>query len=94
MMTTKDRIPRRSRNYPETLPYGKWMCPDGREVLFNRHYAPIRQRGADGIVSEADGSEWVRFVHQEWFYNDRNPVPMDSDTVTRCIDMLKSWGVA
>jgi hypothetical protein len=26
------------------LPYGKWTCPDGREVLFNRFYEPIWQR--------------------------------------------------
>jgi hypothetical protein len=23
------------------LPYGKWTCSDGREVLFNRHYEPM-----------------------------------------------------
>ena len=26
------------------LPYGRWRCADGREVLFNRFYEPIWER--------------------------------------------------
>src|ERR1019366_697539 len=26
------------------MPFGKWTCADGREVLFNRNYKPIWQR--------------------------------------------------
>jgi hypothetical protein len=53
----------------QKLAYGKWTCPDGREVLFNRFYEPIYQR-AGSIVSRADPKEWVPFVTQRWFYND------------------------
>jgi hypothetical protein len=53
-----------------TLPYGKWTCADGREVLFNREYQPIMQR-KDGVVSYADHGEWVEnIVSHEYFYDD------------------------
>lgn len=54
------------------LPYGKWTCADGREVLFNRSYRAIWQR-VDGVTTPADSTEWVKHVHQEWFYNDGTP---------------------
>jgi hypothetical protein len=28
------------------VPYGMWTCEDGREVLFNRVYAPIAERAS------------------------------------------------
>ena len=53
------------------LPYGRWICADGREVLFNRFYEPILQKQLNGIcLIEADAHEWVPFVQQEWFYDD------------------------
>lgn len=52
------------------LPYGRWVCEDGREVLFNREYQPIRQR-INGVVSYADRNEFVEnIVSAEMFYND------------------------
>ncbi len=56
----------------DTLPYGRWVCFDGREVLFNRGYQPIMQR-KDGACSYADRSEWVDHATIEttqYFYND------------------------
>lgn len=32
-----------------SLPYGVWHCEDGREVLFNREYQPIRYRKDDQV---------------------------------------------
>lgn len=53
------------------LPYGKWTCADGREVMFNRYYEAIYQRKVDGTVERANPSEWVSdIVQDEWFYND------------------------
>jgi hypothetical protein len=52
------------------LPYGKWTCADGREVLFNRFYEPIYQRLPHGPVELADANEWVPYKSQEWFYDD------------------------
>jgi hypothetical protein len=51
------------------LPYGKWTCADGREVLFNRMYKPIWQR-FNGVTTPANPAEWVKFTQQDWFYND------------------------
>jgi hypothetical protein len=53
----------------DALPYGKWTCSDGREVLFNRFYEPIWERCGESAV-ESDRGEWVRWEKQEWFYDD------------------------
>lgn len=59
-----------------TLPYGRWTCVDGREVLFNREYQPILQRYV-GALSHCDHSEWAdhdewvdTIVKTEYFYDD------------------------
>jgi hypothetical protein len=49
------------------LPYGQWVCADGRVVVFNRNYSPIWERLPDGVVQRADPREWVRWVKQSWF---------------------------
>jgi hypothetical protein len=36
------------------LPYGIWICADGREVLFNRAYSPIWQRSPGQLAEPAD----------------------------------------
>jgi hypothetical protein len=56
-----------------TLPYGKWTCKSGREVIFNREYQPILQR-INGTLSYADRNEWVPdIVSAEYYYNDCSP---------------------
>ena len=52
------------------LPYGRWTCADGREVLFDRDYTPICQRTPPGPVSLADPKEWVRHIDSQRFYDD------------------------
>jgi hypothetical protein len=57
------------------IPYGKWTCADGREVLFNRKYCPILQRTPRGVQSKtalADPSEWVPWQTQDHFFDDGN----------------------
>jgi len=55
-----------------TLPYGKWTCEDGREVIFNREYQPILQR-KDGVVAYADRNERVEgIVSHEYYYDDNS----------------------
>jgi hypothetical protein len=46
------------------LPYGKWTCPDGREVLFNRDYKPILERMPGQPAKPADPTEWVDNIQQ------------------------------
>jgi hypothetical protein len=59
----------RRKHRRENLPYGMWICADGREVLHNRRYKPIWER-RDGIVSAAHRNEHVEHVAAIWFYDD------------------------
>ena len=52
------------------VPYGKWTCADGREVLFNRGYRPILERYPGRGAKAARSGEWVEFVDQVWFFDD------------------------
>jgi hypothetical protein len=57
------------------LPYGKWTCADGREVVFNREYQPILQR-LNGVCAYANPGEWVEnIIDTEMYYDDlTNPI--------------------
>jgi hypothetical protein len=93
---TKQAKIRALRSY---LPYGKWTCADGREVLFNRAYKPIWQR-RNGRVEIADAREWVKDIQgEEWFFNDLT-APWEGytargcrKTLLKCIGILEAWGV-
>lgn len=51
------------------LPYGAYIQEDGTEVLFNRAYQPIIQRGPDRKnIRKASG--WITHIGQVWFYDD------------------------
>ena len=86
---TPGREPMRQR-----LPYGKWTCADGREVLFNRRHKPIWQRRPGEGATRANADEWVRFERQEWFYSDEAAPWRSRATVAECESILISWGVA
>jgi hypothetical protein len=53
----------------DTLPYGMYICADGREVLFDRGYRPLWSRRPGGEIEPADPHEWIHFKRQIWFYN-------------------------
>jgi hypothetical protein len=55
-------------------PYGRWVCCDGRVVLFNRKYQPIIERRTNGGWQQSgDPFEWVRNIeHEDWFAFDGN----------------------
>ena len=77
------------------LPYGKWVCTDGREVLFNRDYTPIWQRQAnragDLIEPEAD----VDYDSRTFYFDDRSaPYYGNDGTLANCLNILKEWGIA
>lgn len=79
-----------------SVPYGLWICADGREVLFNRKYHPILERLPDGTVRAADPYEWVHWVNQTWFFNDGNtpwwPTATARETLKRINTKLAEWG--
>lgn len=70
------------------IPYGKWTCADGREVLFNRWYVCIWQRYPDRPPQPADPFEWVVFTGEEWFYHDGTP-----DKRAAGVAILAAWGL-
>lgn len=75
------------------LPYGKWTCADGREVLFNRDYKPIWQRRPGHAAEPADRQEWVPFERQEWYYQDGQQPWRNADAEKRSNRVLESWGL-
>jgi hypothetical protein len=66
----KKRVLKDQRN---GLPYGVWLCADGREVLFDRKYHPMRERFPGQGPRLADPSEWVNWCGQRWLYLDATP---------------------
>jgi hypothetical protein len=72
------------------LPYGKWICADEREVLFNRFYEPIYQRLPERPAEPADAKEQVPWKSQEWFYDDADS-ERRKRTAARAV--LAEWGV-
>lgn len=75
------------------LPYGKWTCVDGTEVLFNRDYRPIWKKQSNGTVVAANPNEWVTFKDQEFLFGDHNPPREDRNSHRICINLLRNWGV-
>ena len=39
----------------QQMPYGKWTCADGREVLFDRNYTPMNERRPDEDAGQSRG---------------------------------------
>ena len=72
------------------LPYGKWICSDGREVLFNRFYEPIWQRRPQEKPAPADPHERVPWSAQEWFYDDTHGARQRTN---RAKAALADWGI-
>ncbi|MBB2148975.1 DUF5623 domain-containing protein [Pedobacter gandavensis] len=77
------------------LPYGKWKCADGREVLFNRDYCPIWDRSSDGVVMPIDPDIYVPHDDSEFYFHDGTaPYHNNNITVKNCLSVLNDWGVA
>ncbi len=77
------------------FPYGKWICGNGREVLFNRDYCPIWDRTADGVVMAIEPDVYVPHQESEFYYGDGTAPYYDNDgTVKKCLSVLDDWGVS
>ena len=77
------------------VPYGKWTCADGREVLFNRGYRPILERYPGQAAHAARPGEWVKFKEQMWFFDDyTSPIRRsNARTIARLNAVLADWGL-
>ena len=76
------------------LPYGKWSCADGSEVLFNRDYKPMWVKSKVGVVTGIESNTWIKFEKQIYYYEEHNPPWNDKKTFTVCTAVLKEWGVS
>jgi hypothetical protein len=72
------------------MPYGCYHCADGREVLFDRDYAPMCQRHPGQAPTLANPKEWVKYARQEWFYDDGTP---QRERVRIQTAKLREWGM-
>jgi hypothetical protein len=72
------------------LPYGVGYCADGREVLFDRDYAPICQRYPGEPATMVGPAERVHWQSQDWFYDDRT---RDATKRRRGREVLAEWGM-
>jgi len=83
-------------NYNEwraRLPYGKWTCADGREVLFNRSHMPILERRPGEPAKLARPGEWVEsIVDEEFFFDDYTDPKRHADTLISVNAVLVEWG--
>lgn len=78
-----------------SLPYGKWTCNDGIDVLFNRDYCPIWVRNSIGVVVPIDLDTQINYIGTAEFYFDDASAPYHGDKVTlsKCTQILEEWGV-
>lgn len=75
------------------MPYGKWTCADGTEVLFNRDYCPMWAKLPDGSVIPLDPDTWISYRDQEWYFGD-GTAPWDNKaSFEKCVNVLKEWGI-
>ena len=83
------RVWRANRHF---LPYGYWVCANGREVLFDRQYRPLFERARPGATAViADVGEWVKEItFQAWFYSDMTPERKKREN---SVAVLREWGV-
>ncbi len=71
------------------LPYGKWVCEDGTEVLFNRDYCPMWARNPSGEIVGIEPDLWVIFKEQTWFTDESGRYQKQKGE-----NILKEWGLA
>lgn len=78
------------------LPYGKYVCDDGSEVLFNRDYNPLWSRKPDGSVAAIDPDTFIkhdRSKTQHYFNQKNGPAWGDKNMREIGMSVLKEWGV-
>lgn len=76
------------------LPYGKYICADGSEVLYNRDYTPMWAKFKDGRVVALEPDTWVTHTDQVAFYTPESPPWEDKKTAAKCLEILAEWGVS
>jgi hypothetical protein len=84
----------------QRCPYGKWICGDGREVIFNRMYWPILEPRPGEPAKPARPGEWIEgIVEDQYYFDDYDspwslgaPLAVRRDTIARVNAVLVQWG--
>jgi hypothetical protein len=71
---------------------GAYLCSNNETVLFNRDYEPIA-RIKDGKASLANPSEWIKFEHQEHYFDDSCPPWRNAKSFENCVKILHDLGL-
>jgi hypothetical protein len=77
------------------MPYGKYICADDSEVLYNRDYRPLWKKLSDGTVTPINSNLYIQHYKQEYFFEGDNKPSWGNPDTIRKIGMLelKKWGV-
>jgi len=86
---------RREAIYKMWLPFGKWVCHDGNEVLFNFYNEPIWERGIDGKAKLANPYAPPEDVTEEIHFYDADKPPHKSKRIfEECMYVLSKFGIS
>jgi hypothetical protein len=78
-----------------TLPYGKWTCEGGLEVLFNRNYTPIWVRKVNEGTETINPATSVTHLETVFYYQDATaPYYGNAKAHEVCLSVLDEWAVA
>jgi hypothetical protein len=78
----------------EVLPYGQWLCADGRAVLFNRAYQPIWEKyGGEVFRCESSSEHVLNIVGEHWFWSGRVAPWNDQSALDLSLAILRQWGI-
>lgn len=77
------------------LPYGKWSCVDGSEVLFNRDYSPIWERSVTGKISPISPDTYIQYINTVHYFDSGSaPYYGNQRSLETCMGVLEDWGVS
>src|SRR5690606_2579687 len=72
------------------IPYGKYVCEDGSEVLFNRDYNPLWARKSDCSIIALEPDTWVSHRDTVHYYDDRDN---REERRVKGMRVLREWGI-
>jgi hypothetical protein len=75
------------------LAYGVWTEPDGAKVLFSRDYVPMWRLRDGEPPQQVSPVEWIKFEHQEWFWEDATAPWEDRRRISEEEARLKSFDI-
>jgi hypothetical protein len=73
------------------MPYGRWVCDNGRQVLFSRRFVPLWQYDGSALPTRADPRERIkRIVETHFFYASGDT---EAESRSAALAALQAWGL-